>query len=237
MFAQLALRDGLIVGHLVVMAVWFGTDIATFSLSRRVVDADLPVESRLVLAKAMVGIEIAARLCLPTMLALGLSLSIEGGYLSFGDSPMTDGTRSALLFVIWLVVAAWVVLVWTIHRTGGELAGSLAKGDLMFRTLVCLALWISGLASLASHDGPFIGNWLIAKVLLFALIMTCGIVIRFLLTPFSAAFGQIAASGSSPDQEAILVRAIRRAQPLVGIIWLSILCSIALGALQVTLLA
>jgi len=231
--AALDLRDLFLVGHVVIFAVWFGTDLATFYLSRRVVDSALPIDSRLVLAKAMLGIEIIARLCLPTMLALGLSLSLDSGYLTVGSLE-----PNAAIAIIWVVVALWVGVVWTIHRSGGgELAGRLAQGDLVFRGLVCAGLWVSAIVSLVADDGPFAFNWLAVKVLLFALIMTCGITIRFLLRPFSAAFGELVSLGSSPEREATMGLAIRRAQPLVGVIWLSLLAATALGVLQSSLLA
>ena len=216
------------VAHIVVFAVWFGTDLATFQLSRKVLDRTLEVSTRRVIATAMLGIEILARLCLPAMLALGLSLSIEGGSLDIATS---------WLIVVWAVTAGWVGLVWTIHLqshrgTGGELAGHLALIDLAVRSVVCLAVWVGGVWSLIADDGPFAGRWLGAKVTLFALIMTCGIAIRFALKPFSAAFGRLVADGSSPEREDAMALAIRRAQPLVGIIWVCLVSATIVGVLQ-----
>ncbi len=218
----------LLIAHLVIFAIWFGTDLATFSLSRRVVDPTVPVASRLTLATTMMGIEVVARLCLPTMLALGLSLSIENGLLDTGSVATT-----AAHVVIWVIVAAWVGVVWTIHRqTSGELASKLASGDLVLRSLVCAGLWVAGLISLIGDDGPFIGRWLALKVMAFALIMTCGIAIRFLLKPFSVAFGALATQGSSPQNEAVMTTAIRRAQPLVGVIWFCLLAATTLAVVK-----
>ena len=216
------------VAHVVVFAVWFGTDLATFHLSRKVIDRSIEVPTRRVLAGAMLGVEVLARLCLPTMLALGLSLAIEGGYV---------GAASAWIAVIWVVTAGWVAMVWTIHLQshrgqGGELAGRLAHVDLALRSLVCLGLWVAAVWSLAVDDGPFASSWLAAKVLLFALIMTCGIAIRFLLRPFSAAFGRLVSDGSNDETESTMAAAIRRAQPLVAVIWFSLLSATVIGVLQ-----
>lgn len=218
----------LLVAHLAIFAIWFGTDLATFSLSRRVVDPTVPVASRLTLATAMMSIEVVARLCLPTMLALGLSLSIEDGWLGIGSVP-----HAAAHVVIWVIVVAWVGVVWTIHRqSSGELASKLALGDLVLRSLVCAGLWVAGLISLIGNDGPFLGRWLALKVMAFALIMTCGIAIRFLLTSFSLAFGALATQGSSPQNEAVMTAAIRRAQPLVGVIWFCLLSATTLAVVK-----
>jgi hypothetical protein len=214
-----------LVGHIAVFGAWFGTDIATFVLSRRVIDPGLDLEARRGLAGAMTSVEVIARLCLPAMLALGLSLAIDGGYLS---------AARASIAAVWALAAAWIALVWMVHRGSGgaELSGRLAMVDLVVRSIVCLGLWTAGVWSWVSGDGPFVGDWLAAKVVLFALIMSCGILIRFQLRPFAAAFGDLMAHGSSPEREAALSSSIRRAQPIVGVIWLSLLAATALGATQ-----
>lgn len=222
------LYESLKVAHVVVFAVWFGTDLATFYLSRKVVDASIEVPARRVVATAMLGVEILARLCLPTMLALGLSLSIEGGHLN-----LDRGWIAA----IWVATAGWVTMVWTIHLQshrgqGGELAGRLALVDLGLRSVICASLWITAIWSLSVDDGPFTPPWLAAKVLLFAVIITCGIAIRFLLRPFAAAFGRLVADGSNDATESAMSLAIRRAQPLVGAIWFCLLGATVLGVLQ-----
>lgn len=222
-------RELLRVAHVVVFAVWFGTDLATFHLSRKVLDRSIDVGARRVVAGAMLGVEVLARLCLPSMLAIGLSLAIDGG--------MVDGVDGAgPIVAIWMLTAVWVVLVWTIHLrshrgAGGELSDRLAMVDLVLRGAVCVVLWVVALWSLVT-DGPLIGEWLAAKVLFFAFIMSCGIAIRFLLRPFAAAFGRLVAEGSNDATEAAMASSIRRAQPLVGAIWLSLVSAAVLGVLR-----
>ena len=214
--------DWFLIGHVLVFGIWFGTDVATFILSRRVLDSSLEVVSRRGLAGAMVSIEVIARLCLPTMLALGLSLSIDGGLL---DVPQ------GWIAVVWVVAVVWVALVWTVHRSDGasELGSRLALADLGLRSVICVALWIAGIWSLVGGDGPFLKDSVATKVVLFAVIMSCGIAIRFLLRPFGTAFGELVRSGSTPEREAAVARSLRGAQPLVGVIWFCLLSSVVLG--------
>ncbi len=211
-----------LLSHIVVFGIWFGTDVATFTLSRRVLDPALDVIARRGLAGAMTSIEVIARLCLPTMLALGLTLSIESGLLDLGRGWLVP---------IWLVAAGWVALVWTVHRSSGasELDSRLAMIDLVLRSTICVALWVTGIWSLASTSGPFLTDSLAVKVVLFAVIMTSGITIRVLLRPFATAFGAIVTQGSTPEREQALGASLRRAQPLVGVIWVSLLAAAALG--------
>jgi hypothetical protein len=214
----------LLVAHIAVFGVWFGTDLATFFLSRKVLDTDYGVDTRRVLAGSMLGVEVIARLALPTMLALGLCLSIEVGLLDVARSWQIP---------IALVAAAWVAMVWTIHRSGGgELGSRLAGFDLVVRSVICAVLWVVGLWSAFGQDGPFLGQWLGAKVTLFALIMTCGIAIRFMLRPFAPAFAELVSEGPTPEREATMAGSIRRARPLVVVIWVSLLSATALAVTQ-----
>lgn len=211
-----------LIGHVVVFGIWFGTDIATFTLSRRVLDPSIDLIARRGLAGAMTSIEIIARICLPTMLALGLSLSIGAGLLDVPDGWIA---------VIWILTAAWLWLIWSVHRASGasELSSRLAMVDLVIRSVLCAGLWVAGVVSIASGSGPFLGDWLGVKVLLFALIMSCGIAIRFQLRPFAVAFGALVTQGSTPERESALAASLRRAQPLVGVIWGSLLFATVLG--------
>jgi hypothetical protein len=220
----MSLYQFLLISHIAVFGVWFGTDLATFALSGKVLDTSSSVETRRVLAGSMLGVEVIARLALPTMLALGLCLSIEAGYLDLARWWQA---------VFALGAAAWVALVWTIHRSGGgELGSRLAGFDLVVRSVICAVLWVVGLWSAFSFDGPFLGKWLGAKVTLFALIMTCGITIRFMLRPFSPAFAALVAEGTSPEREAAMSGSLRRARPLVVVIWASLLSATALAVTQ-----
>lgn len=205
--------------------VWFGTDLATFHLSRKVTDADLAVPSRATLAGAMMGVEVLARLSLPTMLALGVALSIEVGWLAVDQ---------VWVWVVLLAGAAWVALVWLIDRSGSvEMTGTLTMVDLVVRVVVCAVLWVVGLWS-AFGSGPFTADWLGAKVTLFALIMTCGIAIRFMLRPFGPAFRSLVQDGPSGPAEEAMSGSVRRARPLVVVIWACLLGSVALAVTQVT---
>jgi hypothetical protein len=219
---NLSWYQAFLIGHIAVFGIWFGTDIATFILSRKVLDPGIEVVARRGLAGAMTAIEVIARICLPAMLALGLSLSINTGLLD---------VSTGWIPVVWIVVAGWLALIWRVHTSSGEkeLDNLLSVFDLIIRTIICLGLWVAGLVTLVGGDGPFLGDWLGVKVLLFALIMTCGITIRFLLKPFAAAFGDLVVNGSTPERESRLKESLRRAQPLVGVIWFSLLSATILG--------
>lgn len=208
----MTLRDVLLLGHILVFGVWLGTDIATFLLSRKVLDRSIELSSRRALAGAMTGIEVIARLSLPTMLALGVALAVNNGAF---DLPRW------IIGGVFVPTVLWLGLIWKVHTASGdaELASSLAMVDLVIRSVICLLLWVVSLISILGDSGPIYAGYLAGKVLLYAVIMTSGIAIRFALRPFAAAFGDLVANGSTDEREAKLGASLRLAQPMVGVIW------------------
>ena len=212
--------EWLLVAHIVVFAAWFGTDLATFTLSRRVVSSSTAPASRAAIAGAMMSVEIFARLCLPLAFGTGVLTAEERGWIDWGWVAGAIG----------VVAPLWSIAVWLIHRGSTVLA----RVDLWWRSAVAVGVWIAAIASLVNDD-PVGVRWLAVKLVCFAVIITSGIVIRFFLRPFSVAFGQILAEGSSPEREAIVAGSIRRAQPFVVVIWASLLVAAAMAVAQPTL--
>jgi len=212
--------EWLLVAHIVVFAAWFGTDLATFTLSRRVVSSSTAPASRAAIAGAMMSVEIFARLCLPLAFGTGVLTAEERGWIDWGWVAGAIG----------VVAPLWSIAVWLIHRGSTVLA----RLDLWWRSAVAVGVWVAAIASLVNDD-PVGVRWLAVKLVCFAVIITSGIVIRFILRPFSVAFGQILAEGSTPEREAIVAGSIRRAQPFVVVIWASLLVAAAMAVAQPTL--
>ena len=212
--------EWLLIAHVVVFAAWFGTDLATFTLSRRVVSSSTAPASRAAIAGAMMSVEIFARLCLPLAFGTGVLTAEERGWIDWGWVAGAIG----------VVTPLWSVAVWLIHRGSTVLA----RADLWWRSLVAVGIWVAAISSLASDD-PIGVRWLAVKLVCFAVVITSGVVIRFILRPFSVAFGQILAEGSTPEREAIVAGSIRRAQPFVVVIWASLLLAAAMAVAQPTL--
>ncbi len=208
----MTLRNITLVVHVLVFGMWLGSDVATFLLSRRVLDSSLAVPTRLALARVLGSIEIIARLCLPTMLASGLVLAI--------NSSLIDLDRRVMLPVV-IAAALWISLVWIIFRQSGEaeLASRLSMIDLVIRCTICVSVWVVAMVSIVGQDGPVAAPFLQGKLLAFAAIMSAGIAIRVQLRGFAAAFGELASAGSTESTERALQSTLRRAQPLVGVIW------------------
>ncbi len=75
--------------------------------------------------------------------------------------------------------------------------------DIAFRVVITGALASVAIWSLVG-DGPIAATWLAAKLILFALIVMCGIGIRVSLPPIRDAISEIFLKGSTPEREAAL---------------------------------
>ena len=84
--------------------------------------------------------------------------------------------------------------------------------------------WVVMLA--ASGQGE---HWAQAKVVLFALLVSCGIAIRINLKPFVPAFLQMMDGSGGDAANATMARCITRCRPWVWLIWAGLFTSAALG--------
>lgn len=213
----------LLVAHVVVFAIWFGTDLATFTLSRRVVSPTTTPQIRAAVAGGMMSVEIFARLCLPLAIGSGVLTAEDRGWIDWGWISGAVGIAAPL----------WSIAVWVIHASGPRIARRVASVDLIWRIAVAATLWVLAIWSLAANpDGPVSTRWLAVKLLCAAVIVSSGIAIRFLLRPFNTAFAEVLADGSSPEREATIADSIRRAQPFVVLIWAGLLVAATMGIAQ-----
>lgn len=206
--------------HIVAMVYWLGGDLGTFFSSRFVVDPKLSPAQRHTALKIMLGCDQGPKLCMPLIFALGFSLSTQMGLI---QAP------ALIHAAVWAIALLWFCNVNYLYFTQNMAAKArLSKIDLWFRVCVVIGLLTAGIMALLGK-GLIHADWLALKIMIFAALVACGIYIRIQLKPFVAAFGTLMTSGSSPEVEATLSRALGRCRPAVYLIWLGILVNAALG--------
>jgi len=207
-------------GHLLCFVYWLGADIGVFYSSRYVCDASLGPEARSTAARIMAWVDMIPRYSLVLILPFGLTLAARSGWW--------DGL-GAYLPLAWLGAAAWLALVWAVTRFARSPRGDhLKRVDYVVRLAVLLTLLGVGLAGLAG-SGPVNQGWLAAKLVVFSLAIASGLAIRLLAAPFGPAFARVIAEGSRPELEQAMRAAMRRAKPVVVLIWLWLLLAAWLG--------
>lgn len=206
--------------HLLCFVYWLGADIGVFYASRHVCDPSLGREARATAAKIMGWVDMLPRYCLVLILPLGLTLAVRGGWWP-GGGPVAAAS--------WLLALLWLALVVSLARRPPPARLALLRRiDYGVRLAVILALGSAGLAGLAGA-GPLAVPWLAGKALLFSALVASGLAVRLLAAPFGPAFAEVLASGSRPDLEATLSRAMARAKRVVVLIWVLLVAAAWLG--------
>jgi hypothetical protein len=225
--------------HILLVIIWLGTDIGTFASFNRLLDTKLSVPTRLSMSRLSDLLDQGPRSALVLLLMLGLSLSHMGDWGFGGDAGAVLAWFAAVIGVFWFA-GVWMQF-WVAHAPPGADRPSWASAfvarfkvvDLWWRVGVAGALVVAGLTSLAAsgNNGIIGADWLAWKVLLFALIVADGVVIRLLLPKLGAVIVGIAGSGSTTERERELAR---RAVPLkacVIVIWVLL---VMMSAIAVT---
>jgi len=168
----------------------------------------------------MMGCDQAPRLAMPASFIFGFQMAISLGLLT---APVW------LVVLVWMLCLAWFANVLVLHLHAGKpFAARLAAIDFRFRFAVIgilVSVAIHGLAG-ASYLADDRMAW---KMLVFAGLVGCGVLIRRHLKPFAPAFASLIANGSTPEVEDTLEQTVARCQPYVALIWLGLLVNAAIG--------
>ena len=188
--------------HVLLFAYWLGSDLGVFvcgMIGRR---GNLDDHQRHGLREAGELIDMAPRTCLVLMVPVGLTLASNYG------SPIRG---APVLAAVWLASLAWLWLVWQVHFKGASALGRLFwKIDFGVRSLVMAGFVSFGAWCLATGE-PIGSRWLATKILLFGLIILCGIAVRIMLLSAKPAASPLAPRPGKPGPN--------RIRDVVFVIW------------------
>ena len=208
--------------HVLALVYWLGGDLGTFLSSRHVLRSDLGVESRQIAFKILMECDMGPRLAMPIILG-------SGCHLAALRWPNVLPADVALLG--WLLVAIWVGLIAAIHSPMGHRTPSLTQWDLRLRFAVVIGLLG------ASAYGLTLGlpGWIALKIAVFAVLVACGIAVRFALKPFATAYTSMVSEGASDAGNAAMITHMGVVRRYVWVIWIGLFVNAALGLHVITL--
>jgi hypothetical protein len=211
--------------HLLLFVYWLGGDAGVFYSSKFVINEKLSRDARMTAAKIFADLDMIPRYCMALMLTIGGILAELIG--------ITHPTWE--MAAIILLGPVWVAMVHLVHaKQGTEAGATLAKLDIAFRWIVIASIIVSVVHSHAT--GRLAGlEWCSAKLLLFAFLVFCGLMIRRNLPPFVQGFRTLATTGPTPESDRLMRGALAKCQPYVLAIWAGILVSALLGILKPSL--
>ena len=211
--------------HLLLFVYWLGGDAGVFYSSRFVIDPKLSRDARMTAAKIFIDLDMIPRYCMALMLTVGGILAEIMGI----SHPAWEMVAIVLLGPVWLG------LVLAVHAKEGSAAGqTLKRVDVWFRWIVIASILVSVVHS--HWTGRLDGlEWFSAKLVIFAFLIFCGLMIRRNLPPFVEGFRQLAGSGPTPESDRLMIDSMTRCRPYVLLIWAGIALSALLGILKPSL--
>ena len=211
--------------HILLFVYWLGGDAGVFYSSRFVVNPGLSRDARMTAAKIFVDLDMIPRYCMALMLTVG---GILAELIGIRHPPWE-------MAAIVLLGPVWIAMVHSVHARQGTDAGRrLARIDIGFRWIVIGSIVASVIHSHAT--GRLAGlEWFSAKLLLFAFLVFCGLMIRRNLPPFAEGFRTLATTGPTAESDALMSNSLAKCRPWVLAIWAGILASALLGVLKPSL--
>ncbi len=158
------------------------------------------------------------RYALLMQLGFGFWLATQRGYLPSGMLPV----------VSTILVIAWLTLVEATHRLRKtSLGATLAKIDRGLRYLLLGSLLILGVGILTQKiQTP---SWLGWKLVLFAMVISAGVMIRFQVIKFYQSWQNLRANPSSNEDNATVQTIYIRSRRILMFLWLCITLMVVLS--------
>ncbi len=205
--------------HVLLFYYWLGGEHCLFYYSGFVIRPELSRETRLVAAKIMFNLDLIPRICMSMMLTVGGILSEAVGLVH----PPWQMAGIILLGPVWLSMVLFLHF-----RPGTEAAKNLTKIDFWFRWAMVFGIiasvaysWFTGRLDPAP--------WVAGKLLVFAALIFCGIMIRVQLKPFSLTFQNIVKDTVTDADNQAMIASLGRVRPWVIAIWIGVIGEAYLG--------
>jgi hypothetical protein len=209
--------------HILSIATWFGVDLGVFVAAKLCLDSKLSVEARGQFAKLFGQLDLGPRISMLATVPLVLTmLQLRYGFL--------EGKQWAPLvhIIIGSVVLTWIPIVIRQHRIHDKYSSGFAKIDTVLRVLLMIGMTALGLSLIGERKG------LGLKSIFFAIMVACGLWIRYGLRDFGVAFVETQSSDAVPTAFVRAQKIMRSVYAPVFIIWALLIVNIVLATVKPT---
>ena len=208
--------------HRLLFVYWLGGDIGVFYSSGFATNQKLSREARQTAGKIMLNLDLIPRLCLSLMLTVGGILTEYYGI----EHQTWQWVGIILLGPIW-----FSALVYIHFNEGTELVKKMTKIDYIFR-------WIMVFTIIASVAYGFLSDrldsepWIGAKLILFAALIFCGIMIRKNIGGFIKGIHNIVNDNINDADDVAMTKSLSKARMFVITIWILLLVEAGIGVVK-----
>lgn len=214
--------EALLILHLLLFCYWLGGDIGVFYSSGFAANPKLSIEARMTAANIMLNLDIVPRLCAAVMLTVG-------GLLSQFVGVAHPGWQ---LVAIILLAPLWMAMELIMHfRLDTPLGQGVARFDNPFKCGLMLACVVSVVWSFSTgrlDDAPWVGY----KILVFAAIVFCSLMINQTIGPYITGIQRIAAGKIDAAEDAAMAASLKRVKWAVIGIWIGLVIEVLLGVVK-----
>lgn len=201
--------------HVLVFVYWLGGDLGAFYASHILTDRTQPTPARAAAAKVLSAVDMAPRTALILAAPTGLHLAALKSWLTVSDLQIA---------VVWLASLAWLALAWIIHLRHAPPRAFARRLDLVLRWSA-IAILLVGASGLLMEAPLFIR----LKLVILALAIFAGLMVRVVLAPFGPAFVRLVSGDGDDAVNNTLETTLQRARPFVIGIWALLLLAATLG--------
>lgn len=221
---SVGLYDLFLLGHVLIFVYWLGADLAVFYGASYAANPALSGETRRIVSEIMAFVDLFPRLSVPLIAAFGFSLAEMSGRIAVGFPLWT---------IVWPVALLWFANTFAIYawRKDSQRIAPLRRIDFWMRIVVLVVVGTYGFVGLFGGGG-ILSQSIAAKMIVYALAIVFSLMLRYAFMPYRPALNHILEHGSTPEQEAIMSKALNIGRPLVVAIWLSTVVAAALGLWQ-----
>ncbi|NND54364.1 MAG: hypothetical protein HKN56_05260 [Gammaproteobacteria bacterium] len=208
--------------HQALFVFWLGPDIGVYLWSRKLTNTEITPAQRVAAGRIMPVISVISLACMSLMLTIGGILTEIRGI----EHAWWQMAGIIALGPVWLGLT-----LLTFARSGSDAGAQLARYDILFRWVVIAAVLVSvGIATAQGRLDEV--PWVTGKLLLFALLVFFGIMIRQRLNPMTGVIDQMESAGPSPELDQKLNSAVGGARAFMIASWVALAIAAGLGTFQ-----
>ena len=209
--------------HLLLFAYWLGGDIGVFYSSGFAINPKLSRGARQAAGTIMMNLDLIPRLCLSLMLTVGGILTHYYGI----EHPLWQMIGIILLGPIWTCA-----LIYIHFNEGTDLVKKMTKIDYYFRWIMVFTLIASVTYAFLYTDRLAESPWLGAKLIVFAALIFCGIMIRKYIGGFITGIHNIATDNINEADDIAMAASLSKARIFVLTIWFLLFVEVWIGVVK-----
>lgn len=206
--------------HVLIFACWLGADLAVWYCSFHAANRRNTEASRILVTRILFALDMTPRICMTLMFAIGIHLSYRIGYW-----PVPPW----VIYASYLLCLGWMGLVLYLrYGRNRRLQPWLQKFDFGFRLAVIAALSTYAAVSLSGPSGVN-ADFIAWKLLLFASMIACDLIVRIKLIPFGPAYARLQAGQAAQADEDVMEHSLAATRLWKLLAWAGLVFSAAFG--------